>query len=226
MLSYKPKDKDHKPLLTIKDNNDKNVGQIYHYEKAKDDVNDGFLDLELEDDYKFHHISNQNNERDVLFVSGMAGSGKSYYVNEYSKEYHSIHPKRPIYLFSFKREDKTLDSNKTIKRINIFDAEFLDEEIGVEDFRDSLVIFDDIECISEKKLKTKIFKLLTELLQIGRSYNVSICFANHEPTNSQETKPILTESQSITIFPKNMGNKKLQYLLDSYFGMDKEQIAK
>ena len=41
-----------------------------------------------------------------------------------------------------------------------------------------------------------------------------------------ETKRILNECHSITIFPKNMGGKTSKYLLDQYLGLDKTEIAK
>ncbi len=47
-----------------------------------------------------------------------------------------------------------------------------------------------------------IYKLLTDLVQLGRSYRVSICFGVHEVLNRDETKSILTECHSITFFPE------------------------
>ena len=39
-------------------------------------------------------------------------------------------------------------------------------------------------------------------------------------------KEFLNETHSVTLFPKTLGNKSLKYLLDSYFGLDKDQIKK
>jgi hypothetical protein len=55
---------------------------------------------------------------------------------------------------------------------------------------------------------------------------VSLCFTTHNPTNGAETKVLLAEAHIITVFPKTTGNRALKYLLDSYLGMDKSQIAK
>ena len=61
---------------------------------------------------------------------------------------------------------------------------------------------------------------------VGRHYNISIIFTSHIICNGLETKGILNEAHSITIFPNNMGNRSLKYVLDSYLGLDKRQIEK
>jgi len=53
-----------------------------------------------------------------------------------------------------------------------------------------------------------------------------VIFACHEVCNGAETKTVLNECHSVTIFPKVYGNKKLHYLLDNYFGLDKLQIER
>ncbi len=71
----------------------------------------------------------------------------------------------------------------------------------------SMVIFDDIDCIPDKKLKLKVFNILQQILQIGRHDDITVCFAAHEVPNRNETKAILSECHSITIFPKTNGTK-------------------
>ena len=68
--------------------------------------------------------------------------------------------------------------------------------------------------------------IINGILQIGRHFNVSLCFTTHNPTNGAETKVLLAEAHIITVFPKTSGNRALKYLLDSYLGMDKSHIAK
>ena len=62
------------------------------------------------------------------------------------------------------------------------------------------------------------------ILNTGRHERVSVVFTSHLSCAGNETKLILSEGHSITIFVKNMGNRSLKYLLDSYFGLDKHQI--
>lgn len=226
MLSFTEGDNKINPICIINDKGTKaRVSEVYLYEKVRSDF-EGFKELELIDNFEFQQIPNHNNERDCIYVAGMSGSGKSYYIKEFTLQYIKRYPKQEITLFSFKKEDKTLDAIKKINRIDIYDTEFINEDLEAPDFSDSLVIFDDIDCIPDKRLKNKLLNLLQQILQIGRSYHVTVCFACHEVCNGHETKPVLNECHSLTIFPRTMGNKKLKYLLENYFGMDKEQIEK
>ena len=76
----------------------------------------------------------------------------------------------------------------------------------------------------QQKLKKKQMSIVNNILQIGRHYNVSVCFTTHNPTNGAETKILLSEAHVVTVFPKTTGNRALKYLLDSYLGLDKDQI--
>jgi hypothetical protein len=214
-----------KPVCIIKNKDDKKVKEIFLYEKKKNVV-DGFSEMELENEFQFQQIPNQDKERDVLYVAGASGSGKSHYIKQFVKQYIKMYPKRDLFLFSFLNEDKTLDEIKKIQRIDIYNPEFLSSDIKSEDFKDSLVILDDCDAIPERKVKAKVMNLVNQMLQLGRHDNITICWACHEVCNAHETKVILSESHSLTIFPLVMGNAKLFYLLHNYYGMDKAQIEK
>ncbi len=103
---------------------------------------------------------------------------------QYIREY----PKRNIYLFSYLKNDKTLDAVKKIMRIDIYHDAFINEKLNADDFKHSMVIFDDIDCIPDTKLKLKVFNVLQQILQIGRHDDITVCFAAHEVTNRNETK--------------------------------------
>jgi hypothetical protein len=84
-------------------------------------------------------------------------------------------------------------------RFDIHDKDFIDEELDPKDFKDSCIVYciryDDIEMISEKKLKNKILHFFKKLLQVGRHFNTTVVFACHchEVCNGNETKTILNE---------------------------------
>ena len=126
-------------------------------------------------------------------------------------------------------QDTTLDAYKQIIRINAFTEEFLEEcmDIDVEaEFGDSLVIFDDVDCVVNKKTKEKIYGLLNKMLRIGRHFETSVAYLGHELYASPELKSILNESMTITFFPRFLSYKKLKYLLEVYFGLSKKQIER
>lgn len=198
---------------------------IYLNENS-DDIDKPFKELQLSNNNMFQQIPNNNRERDILYISGQSGSGKSYYSKNYIKEYKKIHKNNDIYLFSNIMNDDSFDEIKGIKKIDIFDEDFIDIDLKADEFGDSLILFDDVDCIQKKQIKKKIYALLNEVLMVGRHYNISIIFTSHIICNGLETKGILNEAHSITIFPNNMGNRSLKYVLDSYLGLDKRQIEK
>jgi hypothetical protein len=207
-------------------NEDETVGSISY-----DDDKNGLDDIELEDNFRFQLTPRplKEKERTTLFVAGEAGAGKSYFVRNYAELYAKMFPKNNIYLISYLDEDETLDAFKKIIRLNAFNAEFLDECMDLDiktEFSDSLVIFDDIDCVVNKKTKEKIYGLLNKMLRIGRHFQISVAYIGHELYHSNDLKAILNESQTITIFPKFLNFKKLKYLLETYFGLSKEQIQK
>jgi hypothetical protein len=224
MLSLKNHNNE-KPIITITNKDNKKVGEVFLFSNKNKDL-EGFSEMELEDNHKFQLIPDMNKNRDCIYVAGQSGSGKSFFCKEYLKEYIKLHPKNDLYLFSYLDEDETIDQIKKLQRFDINDKEFMNEELDPKDFKNCCIVLDDIEMISDKKLKNKILDFFKKLLQVGRHYNTTVVFACHEVCNGSETKTVLNECHSVTIFPKVYGNKKLHYLLDNYFGLDKNQIER
>jgi len=196
---------------------------IYLTEKP---IEDGFDHYRPKGDIQFEHAIDKETERQILYISAASGAGKSHYALGFAQAYHKAYPKRPIYLFSYLDQCDTLDKCKVIKRVKIKEDAFMTEPIEAIDLKDSLCIFDDVDCISTKPIKKKVFEILKKILECGRHFKTSIIFTSHTACNGHETKTILNEATSLTIFPKTMGNKNLTYLLGSYFGLDKHEIAK
>ena len=122
--------------------------------------------------------------------------------------------------------DDSVDCIKNLKRVNIRDIEFISEDLDIDDFKDSMIIFDDTDCISDKQIRAKIQSISEMCLETGRHKNISIIYTSHTACNGHNTKKVLNEAHSITLFLRSLGGKALKYLLESYFGLDKNQIKK
>jgi hypothetical protein len=208
----------------VKDKTDKPFKTISISDNPKK-VSNGYKEIQLSKGYRIQQIPNKDRERDVLYVAGQSGSGKSYYTLQFAKEYHKMFPKNDIYLFSTLSGDSTLDKVDFIKKIKLSD-EFLNTEFTHEDFSDSLVIMDDVDTISNNVIKKKVFQILNMLLETGRHSKTSIIYTSHLACKGHESKTILNEAHSVTVFCKTMGSKTLKYLLDNYFGLSKQEIDK
>jgi len=141
-------------------------------------------------------------QREVDYISGMAGVGKSTYTAMRTEQWLDIRPEGNVYMFSELREDPAFD-NIGLTRIIIND-ELLDPEnpIRPEEFKDSLVIFDDIDAIIDQKLLKVVRKLRDQMLAVGRHDNISVICTTHILCNAHETKVPLNEATAVTIFPQ------------------------
>jgi hypothetical protein len=193
-----------------------------HYLKLSEDnknkeiiLNEGELNVMFDD----------TKERQVFMVAGMSGSGKSTYTAELCKTYHKQYPKNKIILFSNKPSDPVFDKLRFVQRI-IIDEDLLKEPITLNELEKSLVIYDDVEYSTNKDIDKELDRIRDLILQQGRSYKTSFIYISHQANNYKQTRIILNECNSITIFPAMTTRYSLKYLLDKYFGFDKQQISK
>lgn len=165
-------------------------------------------------------------ERDVLYCSGPSGSGKSTIINKFINRYTKLHPKNNIFLFSNVKEDDSFNENKKlIKRIRI-DSNLIEDPINIkEELKDSLVIMDDVDMISNKIIRESVLSIREEILTCGRHYNISCAISTHQLTNYTHTRTILNESNLICFFPKSGSLYHIQRFLKMYCGLSNKQIG-
>ena len=121
-------------------------------------------------------------------------------------------------------EDEVLDKfNPTRIQIN---EELLENPIQPEELQNSLVIFDDIDTIPDKKLNEAVRSLRDDLLETGRSYNIYMCNTSHQLMNYKHTRTLLNESTAVTFFPKSGSSYHIKRFLKEYCGLEKKQIQK
>ena len=121
-------------------------------------------------------------------MTGPSGSGKSTYTRKYLEQWKKKNKDKEIYMFSSRPEDECLDDVKP-QRIKL-DRSIYEEPIEVEEFKDSVVIFDDIDVISDKKIRDAAYNILTKVLEIGRHFKITALVTNHLPTNGKDTRRI------------------------------------
>ena len=198
--------------------------KIIYLSDTDDEYIKSFNELSLRNDDKFEIIPNTKADRDVLYLCGAAGVGKSYMIASYVRNYKKKYKGCPIFLISEKEDDKCLDSISNLKRIKV-DKDMIDEPLDLKDFTDvgqCLVIFDDIDSF-ESKLKKAIYVLLNKLLKVGRSYNISVCVSSHNACDGRDTKSMLNESTHIVFYP-SVFNRSIKYLCENYIGLSKKDI--
>lgn len=211
-----------KPLAVIEGKGYLDGKQIW-VATGSDKPKEGFPRLDLPEEFHFQQIPNTQSEREILYLTGASGSGKSTYIRKYCEKFKKAYPDRKIYLFSSLGEDESLDAVKPL-RVKM-DESLYENPIKPTDVENSLVIFDDQDCIADKKIRTAVLDLANQILEIGRHHKISACFVSHLPTDKGNTRRILNEAHAIIYFPHSGSLRGQRYLLESYVGLDIKDIT-
>lgn len=161
-------------------------------------------------------------EQDLVYCSGPNGCGKTSFLSQYLKYLKRLFPNCEIILFSDVDEDPLLDDLGVI-RIPI-DQRLVDEPIEPKLCKNSAVIFDDIDSIRDKKVKSAVITLRDSLLKTSRHYNIQVLCTNHITCDGQNTKGLINECKMLVLYPDAGNNKHINYILKTYMGITKEKI--
>ena len=184
-----------------------------------------FTEIPLKDG-KYQQLPNPDTEREILYIVGPSGSGKSYYTRSYITEYKKKHKKADIFLFSALKEDETLDKLKPPPKRIVIDDRLVSDPIPVEEFKNTCVIFDDIDVISNKTHREAVYSILNQILEVGRHHKITCIVTNHLPTAGKDTRRIINESHSVTYFPHSGSAGQMKRLLTDYLGLDSTTLKR
>lgn len=163
---------------------------------------------------------------DVYYIAGPSGSGKTTFICKYLQKYRYMFPENRIAIFSRKTEDKNLDGcvKGGIERIKLDeDLLNLDTIDLINEFADSVVIFDDIATIPDDEIRSKVYKIQNDLITVGRDKNIYVMATNHQIRDGYKTRELLNEATHIVLFPgSNQG--KINTFLKKAMDFDKHTI--
>ena len=167
-----------------------------------------------------------------MYVAGPAGSGKSVMCGKIMGEFKKSRPKSKIFVFSDVSEDKALDKFEPVRVL--LNNEIVEKPITINDIPpSSLLLFDDVDAIPDKKIKKSINILQNEILRRGRhppgfaeggKPEISCINTAHNMTSYSETRIILNESNLICVYPRSTSKYNLTYVLTKYYGMTPEEV--
>ena len=162
-------------------------------------------------------------KREVFYIAGASGSGKSYIAKGLGEYYQKLHPDRNVYLVSKLEEDSgTLDKMKPKpKRINI--QSLIDDYPDLDEFKNCMIIFDDYDTFTGPAEKV-VHKLIDDLATMGRHTNTTMLCLSHYLTNYKKTRLLLNEATHIVVYPMATSYHALSYLLKTHIGMTKDDI--
>lgn len=170
------------------------------------------------------------NYRLTWYIFGPPSSGKSYLIGKYIKEYASKYKKRPVYLFSFIKNDNAFkDVKKHIKRVSLDDS-LVSDPITLEELRGKtgcLCIFDDIIEGGDSDIEKSLMDLINNIIRNGRDHEdkgkeIDIIFTCHTGCNGHKSKLILSCATHISFYPSSGTTSEIYYLLKQYMGLAKK----
>lgn len=174
-LSFTPENKDNAPIAMVSGGHfDKEL--LYVHEKAKEER--GVIRLPPDSSFLLLPCPKKD-KREIFYVAGASGSGKSYQARGMAERYKKLFPEREIYLISKLNEDETLDTMKTgkPKRIKV-DTLQSDPITDIGIFANSLVIFDDYDTFPAPMDKI-VLRLIDDIASMGRHHNISMMCLSH-----------------------------------------------
>ena len=170
------------------------------------------------------NFTSEKDKRQIFYIAGASGAGKSYMAKHLASEYQNLFPKRDVFLVSKLKEDATLDSmpNKP-KRLSI--DKLVETPLkDLEPLRESLIIFDDYDTLEGKEGKA-VQQLIDDICIMGRHTVTSILILSHHLSNFKKTRLCLTEATHFVLYPQSTGSHALNYFLKSYVGMGPKEVA-
>lgn len=182
--------------------------------------------IELPPDSQFHLVpSSKPTVREVWYIAGPSGSGKSYIAKGLVERYRKQFPDREVFLVSKLKEDETLDNTKggPLIRLDLEKLVAAPPE-NLDDMTDCMIVFDDYDTFTNPYAKV-VNKLIDDIATMGRHSNTTMLCLSHYLSNYAKTRLLLCEATHFVLYPAATGNHALSYLLQTYLGFDKQETA-
>lgn len=222
------------PISIVKGDNKKYHNKFLFLDPRQ--TKKGQTKVELPLDCQFNLIpSTDPDKREVWYIAGMSGSGKSYLAKQLAENYKKLYPEREIYIISKLEQDDTLDSmnfgkDNKYKPIRLDYTQFVGNQPDINQLSNSLIIFDDIDTI-QGKAGEAVHNLAEDIAIMGRKHhggqgNITMLFLTHYLTNYKKTRLLLNEATNFIFYPQNTSAHSLRYVLMTHIGMDKEDVKK
>tara|TARA_R110000824_G_scaffold195050_3_gene377709 strand:- start:124 stop:921 length:798 start_codon:yes stop_codon:yes gene_type:complete len=194
-----------------------------------DQNSEGETEIIIPEDVCFQLLPNTDKDkRDVYYITGASGSGKSYIAKTIANNYHKLYPDRKIWVVSKLDEDDTLDGIKApVMRVKV---DMIKDGIDINALSNSLIIFDDFDTISGKN-GIAVQLLIDDIAIMGRKHtnnqgNITMLILSHYLTNYKKTRIILNESNWFVVYPQATSTHALTYLLKTHLGLEKDEVKK
>ena len=166
--------------------------------------------------------------RQIFYICGPSGVGKSYLAVQIAKNYQKLYKDRSVFLVSKLEADDTIDKIKDI--IKLDHKDWVNNPPDINKLKNSLIIFDDIDSIGGAEGKA-LDTFVDDIATMGRSHTadqggISMIYISHAITSYKKTRILLLESHFKILFPLATNPHSLYYILSKYVGLKRDEIRK
>lgn len=168
--------------------------------------------------------------RQSSYVAGPAGCGKTIYVATQIKAYKKIWPDNPVFgICKTRMEDDRGYKGLGVKQLSV--EALRKTKKGKIDLKDMfgnagcLIVFDDWDSFDKGTDRAYVLALMQDALNLGRKLLISVMVTSHQLTNYLETRPIIAEAESVTLFPRDTMRAAMSYMATK-IGLSKEIVAR
>lgn len=156
-------------------------------------------DFRMKDDFKLSILPSNDTtglQRETVSVFGKSGSGKSWQIKNYIRNYNLLRPKNKIFFYSMNRlENDTSYDEDLLEKITQIDLMSVDCAVDPEYYRDSLFIFDDV-------------------LDVKISISPASVFPGYKTANLQERSKMEKECDKKSTSVKSLLNASVKNILN------------
>lgn len=159
-------------------------------------------------------------------VFGITGTGKSKFAADNPiMAFNKLYPSRKVYIMSFSaEEDEPAFDDVNVEWFDLGQPKAVDR-LEPERFRDSLLVFDDIESILDPEIFKAVSSFRDTCLMAGRKLGISSISICHEIHDWLKTRTIINECDLIVLFNQGNGNvAPIKKLLGEKFGLGPSHI--
>lgn len=158
-----------------------------------------------------------------ILISGSTLCGKSYFASMIVRSYKKQFKDNDVIVFSNLDSDPVLDKYKPT-RISL-DEDLVEDPIELEELHDSLVIFDDIDSLTNKEVRKAVNELRDQIFSTGRHKQIACITTSQVLLKGHESRQSITNANIIVLFP-SASKHQVYAFLESYMHFDKPTIKK
>lgn len=166
-------------------------------------------------------------KRSTMMVGAPSNAGKSVFVGNWIRNWQENHldEENQVYIFCKAAEDPAFNDIDHVEVVvNLDKLEEL-QLLQLADFSNCLLVFDDLDMLTDKVLSNWVTNFAAEAYTAGRKMEISVVYVTHLFQCHAKTRVPLSESEILVMFP-GLGDRGIEKVLTEYAQMKKPKVDK